>query len=175
MERSPFTSTEVMKPLNHSSHCYFCNSAQYLRSNSRPVQRTVQSIICGAVTDLCKELDPNSRNQTEGEICESLVIPTEIHTADATSQSSTSLAQGDLLQEYEREFEELPSDQKLSKLCSDAGLLKETGKGQFFITIRTHTTSKSGNIPTEKVDSFEYENRPSPGCKTQSSRKTLLC
>ena len=61
------------------------------------ILRTVISVnqlrICGAVADLCKELDPYSRNQTEGEICESLVIPTEIPNANAISQSSTSLAQ----------------------------------------------------------------------------------
>ena len=43
-----------------SSHGYFCKSARYLRSSSRLVQRTVQSTIHGAVTDLCKELDSNS-------------------------------------------------------------------------------------------------------------------
>ena len=61
---------------------------------------------------MCKELDPDSRNHTEGEICESLVIPTEIPNTNATSQSSTSLAQGDLLQENERKFAELLVDQK---------------------------------------------------------------
>ena len=30
--------------------------------------------------------------------------------------------QGNLLQEYEQRFEKLSEDQKLSKLCSDAGL-----------------------------------------------------
>ena len=39
------------------------------------ILRTVISVnqlsIYGAVADLCKELDPDSRNQTEGEICES--------------------------------------------------------------------------------------------------------
>ena len=39
---------------------------------------------------------------------------------------------------------------------------------------RIHTTSKSENIPTERVDSFEYENRPSLGCENLSSRRTLL-
>ena len=89
------------------------------------ILRTVTSVnqlsVCGAVADLCKELDPDSRNQIEGEICESLVIPTETSNADARSQCSTSLAQGDLLQEYERKFAELLDDQKLSKLCSDGG------------------------------------------------------
>ena len=80
-------------------------------------------------------MDPDSRNHTEGEICETLVIPTEIPNTNAISQSSTSLAQGDLLQENERKFAELLDDQTLSKLCSDAGFSKEIGKGQFFVTI----------------------------------------
>ena len=63
------------------------------------------------------------------------MIPTEIANANATSQSSTSLAQGNLLQEYFKKFAECPDDQKLSKLCKDAGFLKEIENGQFFITI----------------------------------------
>ena len=47
---------------------------------------------------------------------------------NAIFQSSTSLAQWDLLQEYERQFAELLDDQKLSKLCSNSGFLKEIGK-----------------------------------------------
>ena len=42
--------------------------------------------------------------------------------------------QGNLLCECEQKFEELPEEQKMSKLCSDAGFLKNIGKGQFFIT-----------------------------------------
>ena len=76
------------------------------------ILRTVISLnqfsIYGAVEDLRTELDPDSRNRTKGEICESFVIPTEITNAYATSQSSTSLAQRGLLQEYERKFAELP-------------------------------------------------------------------
>ena len=100
--------------------------------NVELILRTLVSVnqlsIYGAVEDYAR----NSRNQNVGEICESLVIPTEI--TDATSQS-TSLAQGDLLQEYGRNFTELLDDQKLSKLCSDAGFLQEIGKGHIFITI----------------------------------------
>ena len=103
------------------------------------ILRTVISVnhlsMYGAVADLCKEFDPDSRSQIEGEICESLVMPTEIPNTNAISQSSTSLAQGDLLQEHERTFAELLDDQKLSKLCSDAGFFKEIGKGHFFIAI----------------------------------------
>ena len=63
------------------------------------------------------------------------MIPTEIANANATSESSTSLAQGNLLQEWFKKVAELLHDPKLSKLCSDAGFLKEIEKGQIFITI----------------------------------------
>ena len=46
-----------------------------------------QLSIYGAVADLSKELDPDSRNHIESEICEPLGIPTEITNAEATSQS----------------------------------------------------------------------------------------
>ena len=74
-----------------------------------------------------KELDPDSINHIESEICGSL-IPAEIANANATCQSSTSLAQGDLLQEYERKFAEILDDQNLLKLCSDAGFLRKLAK-----------------------------------------------
>ena len=64
------------------------------------ILRTVISVnqlsIHGAVADLRNELDPD---YAENMICESLVIPTESADADAKSQSSTSSAQGNLLQD----------------------------------------------------------------------------
>ena len=75
---------------------------------------------------------------------------------------------------------------KLSKLCKDAGFLKKIEKRQSFITIeegsekyadsmsRILSTSKPHNIPTEMVDAFKYEVRPSFGFETLSSRRTLL-
>ena len=91
-------------------------------------------------------------------ICETLVVPTEITNANATSQSTTSLAQGDLLQDYERKFAEIPEDQKLSKLCKDAVFLKKIGKRQFFITVEEgsevmQTTSREYTQPRKLVTS----------------------
>ena len=62
-------------------------------------------------------------------------MPTESADTTGKSQSSTSSAQGNLLQDYFEKFAELPEDQKLSKLCKYAGFLKKIGKGQLFITI----------------------------------------
>ena len=98
--------------------------------------RTVISVnqlsFSGAVADLCNGLDPD---YAESEICELLVIPTESANANTTSQSSTSSAHGNLLQDYFKKFAELPEDQKLSKLCKDAFFFKKIEKGQFFVTI----------------------------------------
>ena len=63
------------------------------------------------------------------------MIPTESANANTTSQSSTSSAQGNMLQVYFKKFAEFPEDQKLSKRCSDAGFQEEIEKGQFFIAI----------------------------------------
>ena len=105
-------------------------SEETVELNLRTVISVNQLSIYGAVADLCRELDPDP-NHIDSEICESLVIPSKITNANATSQSTTSLAQGDFLPDYERKFAELLDDQKLSKLYSDAGFLKEIGKGQF--------------------------------------------
>ena len=90
------------------------------------ILRTIISVnqlnIYGAVADLCNELDPD---YAQSEISESLVIPTEIANTNTTSQSSQS-AQGNLLQDYFKKFAELPEDQKLSKLCKDAGFFEKT-------------------------------------------------
>ena len=47
--------------------------------------------------------------------------------------------QGNLLREYEQKFAELPEQEKLIKLCSNAGFSKYTEKGQFFIALDDDT------------------------------------
>ena len=96
-----------------SSHCYFCQSAQYLGSSRRLVQRIRSSF---------------KKSNWRWDLW---IFGAEIPNANAISQSSTSLAQEDLLQEYEWKFAELSDDQKLSKLCSDA-------EQQFFIQLKRY-------------------------------------
>ena len=87
-----------------------------------------QLSIQGAVADLRNDLDAD---YAESEICESLVIATEIANTNTTSQSSQS-AQRNLLQDYFKKFAE---DQKISRLSKDSGFLKKIEKKLFFITI----------------------------------------
>ena len=64
---------------------------------------------------------------------ESMGIPTEFPTADQILQTDAEV-QGNLLREYEKKFAELPEQEKLTKLCSNAGFSRNIEKGQFFIT-----------------------------------------
>ena len=95
------------------------------------ILRTIISInrlsVCGAVADLCKELAGDSSGAGKpatNENLESMVIPTEFPTADPISQTDAEV-QRKLLREYEQKFEELPEQQKLTKLCSNAGFFEE--------------------------------------------------
>ena len=63
-----------------------------------------------------------------------MAVPTEFPSTNPKSQTDAEI-QGNLLREYEQKFAELPEQQKLTKLCSNAGFSKNTDKGQFFITL----------------------------------------
>ena len=55
----------------------------------------------------------------------------------SNAENSTKAQQRwNLVQEYERKFEQLSEDRKQSKLCSDAGL-KLVDRGQYFFTLDT--------------------------------------
>ena len=60
----------------------------------------------------------------------------------------TRSCKGNLLRDYEHKFEQLAEDQKLSKLCSDAGL-KIVEKGQFFITLGEEGPDEMKNLCRE--------------------------
>ena len=51
----------------------------------------------------------------------------EFPNVNTISQTDMSV-QGNVLREYEQKFAELPEDQKLTTLCSDAGFLKRYWK-----------------------------------------------
>ena len=90
--------------------------------------------IYGAVADLGKELSKDSEvagKPTANEDLESMEIPTELPIADPHTNVEL---QGNLLQDDEHKFEQLPEDQKLCTLCCDVGL-KIVEQGQFFVTL----------------------------------------
>ena len=76
--------------------------------------------IYGAVEDLCKELSKEFAGKfAANEDLELMEIPAGLPIADPHTNAES---QGNLLQYYEHEFEQLPEDQKLPKMCSNVGL-----------------------------------------------------
>ena len=89
-----------------------------------------QLCVYGAVAGLCKELARDSRaagKPAASDNLESMVILTELPTANPISKTDAE-AQWKLLREYEQKFEELPEQQKLAKLCSNAGIVNGINK-----------------------------------------------
>ena len=98
------------------------------------ILRTIISVnqlgVFGAVADLFGELAKDSRGTgepAENEIWESMVVPTELPNANPISQTDDEV-QGNLLHEDEQKFAELPEQQKLIKLSSNAGFYEEYGQ-----------------------------------------------
>ena len=103
-----------------------------------------QLSVYGAAADLCGELARDSKGTGRPgapEDLESLVIPTEFPSANQVPQTDAKV-QGNLLCEHEQKFADLPEQEKLTKLCSNAGFSKNIEKGQFFITLDDDTLDK---------------------------------
>ena len=87
-----------------------------------------------AVADLRNELPKHSGASGKpdaNEYLETMEIPAELPSADPHTDGEL---EGNFLQYYERKIEQLSDDQKLPKLCSDAGW-KIVENGEEFITL----------------------------------------
>ena len=103
-----------------------------------------QLSIYGAVADLCGELAGDSKGTGKRgapEDLECMVMPTEFPTANQIPQTGAEV-QGNLLCEHEQKFADPPEQEKLTKLCSNAGFSKNIEKGQFFMTLDDDTLDK---------------------------------
>ena len=97
---------------------------------------TNQLSIHGAIADLCDEVPKGIRAQGKPaapDHLEKMEIPTDLSIAE---NSTNAQQRRNLVQEYERKFEQLSEHQTLSKLCSDAGW-KLVERGQYFHTLET--------------------------------------
>ena len=112
---------------------HFNGSEENIELILRTVISANQLSVYGAVADLCRELPKHSRASGKLDVeehLETMEIPTELSNPDHHADEEQ---QGNLLLEFERKFDQLSKDLKLSKLCLDAGL-KSVEIGQFFIT-----------------------------------------
>ena len=123
---------------------------------------SVNQLSVHGVADLCGEWARDSSSARKPAAIENLgsvVIPRAFPTANTISQTDAD-AQGNLLREYEQKFAELPEQQKLTILCANAGIPKNNGKRQLFITldeegfdemslgVMIHPTWEGGSVET---------------------------
>ena len=114
-KRGEFRSKEHGKKSFHSN-----GSEENIELLLRTIISANQLSVFGAIADLCKELSEDSIATGKSEAPDHL--ETEIPTGPSIAGHHTNeQPQGNLLQDYAHKFEQLSDDQKLSKLCSDAG------------------------------------------------------
>ena len=115
-----------------------------------------QLSVYGAIADLCHELSEDFIASGKPEAPDH-VETMEIPAGPSIAETQTNAQQRrNLVQEYERKFEQMSEDQKLPKLCSDAGL-KLVEIGQYFYTLDTeegqqmqHLCREYTMLPNEK-------------------------
>ena len=105
-----------------ASSFHFNDSDENIELLLRTVISANQLSVYGATADLCNELPEDLR--APGKLAAPDHLETmEIPSRPAIAETHTNAQQrGNLVQEYERKFEHMSEDQKLFKLCSDAGL-----------------------------------------------------
>ena len=109
---------------------HFNDGEEIIETILRTIICVNQLSISGAVAELVQIFVQGFKGCGEpaaNEDLESMEIPAGLPTADPHTNAA-------LQRDYELKFEQLPEDQKLSKLCSDASL-KIVEQGHFFITL----------------------------------------
>ena len=108
------------------------------------ILRTIISVnqlnVYGAAADICDELarDTSKISESTGKLVaqndlETMVTPSELPTINSAS-STNEKAHSNLLRECMQKITTLPDHSQLTKLCSNASLAKNCGKGQYFTT-----------------------------------------
>ena len=137
---SVFERGEVRSNGRGKKSIHFNGSEENVELLHRTVLSANQLSVHGAVADLCKELSEDSMALGKLETLDHLESMEFLIGFSAAGFHTNEQQQGNLVQDYERRFEQMSDDQKLSKLSSDAGL-KIVELGQHFFTLDT----KEGN------------------------------
>ena len=98
----------------------------------------------GAVSDLCEEYEAchvrTVRNVLAGQ-SGPLFVPTSV--MKTSTPSTDHLAQEDLLQMYQERVDKLSQQNRVIKICTDAGFLTTVDVGQYFMKKDTEQFSQS--------------------------------
>ena len=132
---------------------HFCADGDTIETVFRQVISVKQLSIYGAVSDVCEEYS-TCQTRTERPVLagqsDPLFAPANF--LIMTPRSIEILAQENLLQKYKERVERLPQQDRLMKICTDAGFLKTVDVGQYFMIEHTEEFLQF----TEPVTCREY-------------------
>ena len=131
---SAFEKGELRSKVHGKKSIHFNGSEENIQLLLRMIISPNQLSVYGSVAQSCNEVPKDLRAPVKpaalGHL-DMMEIPSNLFFADNSANAQQC---SNLVQEYERKFEQLSEDQKLSKLCSVAGLkLVEQGQHFFFL------------------------------------------
>ena len=161
---------------------HFCGDDKTAELVLRTMISVNQLSIYGATADMCDELACRISGCSErtGVLVaqdnpETTVIPTELSTTNKSLRTDN--VQGNLLQNYEHKFANLPNHLQLIKPCSNVGIMKTVARGQDprrcgteqsgRLMSRVYFTSRQRSIQSVRMDPWEHEDRSAPHSNTQ--------
>ena len=131
---------------------HFCADGDTIETVFRTIISVNQLSIYGAVSELCDEYSAcRTRRPVLAGQSDPLFEPASLLMTTPTP-SVEILAQEDVLQEYKERVERLPQQDRVIKICIDAGFLTTVDVGQYFMTKDTEEFSQF----TETVTCREY-------------------
>ena len=123
---------------------HFCADGDTIETVFRTISSVNQLSICGAVSDLCDEYricQARTGRPVLAEQSDPLFEPASLLMTTPTP-STEDLAQEDLLQKYPERVERLSQQNRVIKICTDAGFLTTVEVGQYFMTKDTEEFSQ---------------------------------
>ena len=114
---------------------HFCADGETIETVFRSIISVDQLSIYGTVSDLCEEYKACHVRTGRPELTrqsDPLFEPASLLTKTPTP-STNDPAQEDLLQKYKERVESLSQQNRVIKICTDAGFLTTVGVGQYFI------------------------------------------
>ena len=133
---------------------HFCADGDTIETLFRTIISVNQLSIYGAVSDLCEEYS-NCQTRTGrlvvAEQSDPLFVPTSLLMTTPTPSAGVP-AQEDILQKYKERVERLSQQNRVMKICTDAGFLTTFDVGQHFMTKDTEEFSQF----TEPMTCREY-------------------
>ena len=122
---------------------HFCADGEPIETIFRTIISDNRLSIYGAVSDLCEEYKAchvrTVRPVMSGQP-DPLFVPTSVMKTPTLSTENP--AQEDLLQKYKERVERLSQQNRVIKICTDAGFLKTVDVGQYFMTKDTEEFSQ---------------------------------